>query len=398
MYIFFTALVVVGVGVCVYVFSSGGSIGQEDDDSVKDSTEVAKSQQSQIRKTRAESVASRGIPRAEVVTKNLEVPWGIAFLPSGDMLVTERPGTLLRIDPKTGKRRATIPLPETASPGEAGLLGIALHPKFKENRYLYLYQTTKTENGTTNRVVRYEFRENDLRNPEVIIDGIPGAIYHDGGRIKFGPPSTSSGQVKRKLYITTGDATNGYLAQDKNSLAGKILRLNPDGSVPDDNPFGNAVWSYGHRNPQGITWDSEGRLWATEHGRSGLRSGFDEINLIKKGKNYGWPYFEGDEASLEITEPVLHSTSEVTWAPASVAYLDGSLYFGALYGQALYEAVLKGDEVIRLDRYFYEKFGRIRTVAVGPDGFLYLSTSNTDGRGDPLSGDDKIIRVNPKKL
>jgi glucose/arabinose dehydrogenase len=222
-----------------------------------------------------------------------------------------------------------------------------------------------------------------LSERTVILADIPGAQFHDGGRMAFGPDGL--------LYITTGDAGNGANAQDRNSLAGKILRLKDDGSIPSDNPFG----TLGHRNPQGLAWDDAGRLWATEHGRSGARSGFDEINLIEAGKNYGWPDSEGDETADGVIAPVRHSGASATWAPAGAAFFDGSIFFTGLRGEALYEARLHEREIESFTAHFAGEFGRLRAAVLGPDGFLYITTSNTDGRGRPRSDDDKIIKVDP---
>lgn len=213
---------------------------------------------------------------------------------------------------------------------------------------------------------------------------------HDGGRIAFGPDGF--------LYITTGDASQSRLAQDIRSLAGKILRIRDDGSVPSDNPFGNAVWSYGHRNPQGLAWDDRGRLWATEHGRSIPFSGYDELNLIEKGGNYGWPDIQGDRAKPDMERPIIHSGPSTTWAPAGAAFLNGSIFFGGLKGTALYQAKITGERNIALTKHFEKAYGRIRAVVKGPDDMLYISTSNTDGRGEARPGDDNIIRINPREL
>jgi glucose/arabinose dehydrogenase len=237
--------------------------------------------------------------------------------------------------------------------------------------------------------MRYKFNNDGFTDEKVIIDGIPGAVYHDGGRIEFGPDGY--------LYITTGDAGNEDLAQDTSSLAGKILRLNDEGEVPDDNPFENELWSYGHRNPQGIAWDDKGQLWATEHGRSGLLSGFDEINLIEKGKNYGWPEIQGDETAQDMVPPVIHSGPDVTWAPAGLVYIDGTLLFTGLRGESVYEAEIQSDNSINsVKANFKGEFGRLRAIKLGDDGFLYISTSNRDGRGQPLIEDDRIIKTNPE--
>ncbi|MBI2405115.1 PQQ-dependent sugar dehydrogenase [Candidatus Gottesmanbacteria bacterium] len=319
----------------------------------------------------------------EIIAQNLKVPWEIAFLPDKTMLVTERTGNLLRVDRETHIIQTIEGVKAT---GEGGLLGLAVHPTFGSNHVIYLYLTSQENGKLVNRVERYVLLNNRLSDRMVIFSGIAGSSLHDGGRIAFGPDGF--------LYITTGDATNEKFAQDKQSLNGKILRIKDDGSIPSDNPFGSAVYSYGHRNAQGLVWDTQGRLWATEHGPSGLQSGFDEVNLIEKGKNYGWPVVKGDQTALGMVSPVIQSGASDTWAPAGVAFWDGSLFFGGLRGEALYEAKITGEK-LTLSSHFKGRFGRIRAVGLGPDGFLYLSTSNTDGRGTVQSGDDKIIRLNP---
>ncbi len=327
-------------------------------------------------------------PDREVIAENLKIPWDIAFLPDGSMLVSERPGNLF-LFAKDGTRTA-IDVPDVRSVGEAGLLGITLHPDFGHNKIVYLYVTIDENGQFLNRILRYTLENNTLTNKQIILTKIPGAQFHDGGRMDFGPDGM--------LYITTGDARNEKSAQDTKSLAGKILRIRDDGSIPADNPFGNEVYSYGHRNPQGLAWDSEGRLWATEHGRTtATLTGMDEINLIEKGKNYGWPDIEGDKTAPNMVVPVLNSGADETWAPASAAYLNGYLYFGGLRGETLYRAKILGNTV-ELSRHLVKKYGRIRAVRVGPDNMLYISTSNQDGRGTVHDGDDKIIRINPDSL
>ncbi|OGE84740.1 MAG: hypothetical protein A3J48_04225 [Candidatus Doudnabacteria bacterium RIFCSPHIGHO2_02_FULL_46_11] len=319
---------------------------------------------------------------ATVVAEGLDTPWEIVFLPDGDMLVTERPGVLRRI----GKSPVEINVDGVLERGEGGLLGLALHPNFSENNLLYLYFTTSKNGRTINRVARYEFRENSLSNSQTLIDDLPGSSNHNGGRIVFGPDNY--------LYITTGDAGNSQSAQNINSLAGKILRLKDDGSIPPDNPFGNPVYSYGHRNPQGLAWDNSGNLWATEHGRSGAASGYDEINFIERGANYGWPNIEGSDTRDNMTAPVIHSGPSTTWAPAGLAFLDGRIYFAGLRGATLYSADVDGaGKLGPLAEYFKNEYGRLRAVTVGPDGLLYISTSNRDGRGQVKTGDDKIIKI-----
>lgn len=332
-----------------------------------------------------DSTSREDLPDIEVVAENLNIPWEIAFLPTGEMLVTERPGTLLRIG---ADREVVQEIEGVVHIGEGGLMGLALHPEFEENRFIYLYLTSRDETGIVNRVERYRLQGNSLSAREIILEGIEGAPNHDGGRIGFGPDGM--------LYITTGDAQTPSLSQDTSSLNGKILRIHADGSIPSDNPFGNAVYSYGHRNPQGLAWDGQDRLWITEHGPSGLQSGFDEINLIEAGNNYGWPEVRGDETRAGMTLPVIQSGADDTWAPAGAAYINGSVFFAGLRGASLYEAKLDGREVSEFLAHFRGEYGRLRAVVAGPDGMLYITTSNTDGRGDPQAGDDKIIRVNPE--
>ncbi len=320
----------------------------------------------------------------KVIAENLQIPWEIAFLPNGDVLVTERPGTLKRI----GKGGRVYNIESVEHVGEGGLLGLALHPLFAKNNWIYLYFTTKVGDGLQNRVQRYRMESDQLTEKTIIIDNIPGAANHDGGRIAFGPDGY--------LYITTGDAGNSNFAQDTTSLAGKILRLKDDGSILPDNPFGNAVYSYGHRNPQGLAWDNKGQLWATEHGRSGVLSGLDELNLIEKGKNYGWPTIQGDETKIGMKSPIVQSGTNETWAPAGATFWNGSIFFSGLRGESLYEAKILDVNKVSLNIHFRQEFGRIRAVVLGPDGYLYITTSNTDGRGVQRANDDKIIRINPK--
>lgn len=326
--------------------------------------------------------------KTTIIAANLDTPWAIVFLPDGSMLVSERPGRVRLIGSNGQLQEAPVAVIDKVKEiGEGGLLGMTLHPDFSSNNYVYLYFTYQgSDRGTRNRVIRMKYQDNKLTDEKIIVDNIPGASNHNGGRIKFGPDNY--------LYITTGDAQNPSQAQDKNSLAGKILRVTQEGQPAPGNPFNNLVYSYGHRNAQGLAWDSQGRLWATEHGRSGLQSGLDELNIIEPGKNYGWPDIQGDEFKKDMVTPVAHSGSD-TWAPSGLAYLGNSLYFGGLRGSALYEFNINKQ---KLTEHFKNEFGRIRDVVVGPDNMLYVTTSNRDGRGNPASDDDKIIRVNPSLL
>jgi glucose/arabinose dehydrogenase len=325
-------------------------------------------------------------PTIEVVAEDLEIPWEIAFLPDSSLLVTERPGRLVRLYP--GSREIVL-VSGVAHVGEGGLLGLALHPDFETNGWLYLYLTTRTSGALTNRVERYRFNQtnNSLSGRLVIIENIPGAQFHDGGRLAFGPDNL--------LYITTGDAGQENSAQAVNSLAGKILRLTADGGIPADNPFSNAVYSYGHRNPQGIAWDSQGRLWSSEHGPSGAQTGNDEVNLITAGSNYGWPAVRGSQTRSGMVSPVIESGRSDTWAPGDAEVVDDLVFFTGLRGEALYTARLVGDQLMDLTAHFVGEYGRLRAVTIDPTGeWLYLTTSNTDGRGTVRAGDDKIIRIN----
>ena len=322
-------------------------------------------------------------PEADVVmvAKNLRIPWEIAFLPNGEMLVTERPGNLV----KFGTEKTVITIEDTERIGEGGLQGMALHPDFVQNNFIYLYRTTKNNGRLINQVIRYRLRDTVLDDKKIILDNIPASKYHDGGRIAFGPD--------KKLYVTTGDAEQKTRAQDTSYLGGKILRMNDDGTTPTDNPFSNSlVYSYGHRNPQGIAWDGEGKLWATEHGRSIPLSGYDELNHIGAGKNYGWPTIQGNATQAGMETPVINSGADTTWAPAGLLYYAGHLFFTGLRGEALYEF---DPDTKKITAHFFKEFGRLRAITLGPDGWFYVSTSNTDGRGVARDSDDQIIKINP---
>ncbi len=320
------------------------------------------------------------ISRTAVLAENLEIPWALDFLPGGDIILTERPGRIRLFIPGRGLAdEPLLTLPHVEHRGEGGLLGLALHPSYPDSPYLYVYYTYRDNNALANRVVRFTLQDRQLTDEEVLLDGIPGANVHNGGRIKFGPDG--------KLFITTGDARNPELSQSPDSLGGKILRITAEGGIPDDNPFaGSPVYSLGHRNPQGLAWDDAGRLWSTEHGAAAR----DELNLIEPGLNYGWPVIEGDQTMRGMETPVVQSGRE-TWAPSGLAHVDGEFFFVGLRGQSLYQVV--PDEDFGVIRHLQGEFGRLREAVVGPDGNLYLLTSNRDGRGRPVDGDDRLIRV-----
>ncbi len=325
-------------------------------------------------------------PLVEIVATGLNTPWEIAFLPDGELLVTERSGNLVLL----GDTTTRIQVPNVEQRGEGGLLGLALDPDYAVNNRIFVYLTALENGQVVNRVERYVFKDGELLDRKLIFEGILGASNHDGGRIEFGPDGY--------LYITTGDAQNPESAQDITILQGKILRVTSEGEIPEGNPFASAVWSYGHRNPQGLAWDAEGRMWSTEHGPSGLGSGYDELNLITPGANYGWPVIQGEEKLEGMINPVVQSGGSSTWAPGDVEYLDGKLYFTGLRGSALYVASLDGDGVTGFETFFSGEYGRLRAVRLGPDGYLYVSTSNRDGRAIPGADDDLILRVNPNLL
>lgn len=341
------------------------------------------------KKNQIKTVDVKTETKVTVLARNLEVPWSLDLLPDGDLIFTERTGYVNHYDRDTSKTfRLLFQIDNLSGSGEGGLLGLAVHPEFASNHYVYLYYTYEKGKTLYNRVIRVTEKNDALQEEKIIIDGITGAGNHNGGRIKFGPDG--------KLYITTGDSERSELAQNLKSLAGKILRLNDNGTIPADNPFGDsAIYSYGHRNPQGLAWDSAGRLWATEHGANHL----DEINLIEAGRNYGWPEIRGDQTKVGMLGPVIHSGGD-TWAPSGATFIDDELYFVGLRGQSVYS--LNTDQTspryLISRRYWQEKFGRLRDVILGPDGFLYILTSNRDGRGDPTEEDDRIIRVSPATL
>ncbi len=247
--------------------------------------------------------------------------------------------------------------------GESGLLGLAVDPEFLKNKYIYVYYT----DNDSNRISRFTLNQK-LENETVLIDNIPSASIHDAGRLKFGPDG--------KLYATTGDASQRDLAQDVNSLAGKILRLNKDGGIPADNPFKNYVWSYGHRDPQGITWSDNGTMYSSEHGQTMN----DEINIIVRGGNYGWPLEEGDNLTGKYKNPLIFYTN-FTLAPSGMAFFQGDLYVAGLRGNQLRQIVLdeSGQKVVS-EAELFTNLGRIRDVVVH-DGYLYISTSNYGWKG-----------------
>jgi len=321
----------------------------------------------------------------DVIVDGLNNPWEIVFAPEGEIFFSERDGRIWKIE-EFGQAKVIETFPKSGSV-EGGTLGLALHPEFEKNKKIYVYQTNLELEFFQNKVYSFTVDGYTLTDKQVIIDGIPGAPWHDGGRIAFGPDG--------KLYITTGDAINPGWSQDLSSLAGKILRIDPDGKIPDDNPFDSSpIFSYGHRNPQGIAWSNDGLLVSSEHGPSGeMGYGHDEINVIVKGKNYGWPKVVGDSSGDGFVNPIIHS-GQATWAPSGMIFFDsekipsleGKFLVGALRGQHLMVVdVAKDGSLISTEKMFEGEFGRIRTAQIDPDGVLYLLTANGEN--------DKIIRI-----
>ena len=341
--------------------------------------------------------------RVETVVGNLEVPWSIVWAPDGRMLFTERSGRVQVYQNGKLRSQPIFVVPDVAPSGEGGLMSIVLHPQFTANHLLYLSYVYKSDNEYV-RVVRYRESDSGFTDQKVIVDSIPSAQYHAGCRLRFGPDG--------KLYITTGDATRRDLAQRLDSLAGKILRVNDDGTVPADNPFvGNKdarpeIWSYGHRNPQGIDFQSGTNLmFETEHGPSGFDGpgGGDEVNIVEKGKNYGWPTIHHTQTGAGMESPLLEYTpacapgSGMFYHGAAFPQFRGNYFFGCLRGVRMIRVVLDGRRVVTQENLLEGKYGRIRDIAEGPDGYLYFSTSNQDGRGTPAADDDRIIRLVPVK-
>ena len=358
-----------------------------------------------------QSVADSFVPegggvRVTAWAENLEIPWSLVFLPGGRALVSERPGRIRLI--RDGRvMQKPYALLDVAHEGEGGLMGLAPHPAFAKQPYVYAMYTCRKNGRKHNRVVRLKDMGETGVFDRVIIDDIPGGRFHNGGRIAFGPDG--------HLYITAGETFEAGLAQDLQSLCGKILRVTAEGGIPADNPFpGSPVYSWGHRNPQGLAWHPETKdLFASEHGPSGeyLLTALDEINIIIKGGNYGWPETAGAPGLKSFRDPL------VVWGkstpPSGMTFCSGKLL--TRLGGGLFVATLRSEALIRIrlqrtgasfrvtaiERWFARDYrdgtyGRLRDVVEGPDGALYFLTNNRDGRGEPKPGDDKIYRITPR--
>ena len=333
---------------------------------------------------------------AETVVEGLKIPWALAFTPDGRMLVTERPGRIRVVEDGQLLEQPMAVL-DVATVSEAGLMGIAVDPDFAVNGHLYVCYTYRPDSGGLfNRIARLTESGGRAGELRVILDHIPAARNHNGCRIRFGPDG--------KLYVTMGDAQSADDAQSLESLSGKILRLERDGTVPADNPFpGSYIYSYGHRNPQGLDWHPvTGDLFITEHGPRQD----DEINILEPGGNYGWPQVTGISSNGTYVDPILAFTPTIALAGGAfytgdslAASWDGDFIFATLKGSHLRRIVLSPPDFRSVGSQqilFLEEYGRLRAVALGPDGYIYFSTSNRDGRGRPFPGDDKILRLIPE--
>lgn len=316
-----------------------------------------------------------------VLAENLNAPWSIEK--NNDIFyITERPGAIVKVEDEKETRQEVSLSNDLATADEAGFMGFALAPDFEGKNQAYAYYTYTDENGQFNKMITLIFEENQWREESVLLDQIPSGPYHHGGRVKIGPDD--------KLYITVGDALEENLAQQADSLAGTILRMNLDGSIPEDNTFEDSyVYSYGHRNVQGLSWLLDGTMYASEHGNSAN----DEINLIKAGANYGWPLIEGIQEQEGLVTPEFTSGSDTTWAPSGMDVHDNKLYVAGLRGNAVFVFDLATGEVQET----LTTFGRIRDVYIEGD-HLYFITNNTDGRGNPEEADDKLYRIGLAEL
>jgi glucose/arabinose dehydrogenase len=359
------------IGAAVLLVSCGG------DDSTGTAGTGATSAETSAASGRTDrAAATPARTRTGTIVKGLDVPWELAFLPDGGALVTERPGRVLRLDRnfKVAKRPAATV--RAAASGESGLLGMAIDPQFRRNRFVYLYRTT----SSGNEVLRYRYSRGRLTGARVIVRGLQAAEIHDGGRLRFGPDGA--------LYITTGEAGQSQLAQDPSSLNGKILRVRD----PRRGAVRPEIVSLGHRNVQGIDWQpGSDRLYATEFGPDA----HDELNLIVEGRNYGWPQAEGEDGPTPalIDWVDIIAPSGATFVRRSGSRWTGNLLVACLRGEQLRRIVFDGQRVVSDDVLYEGKYGRLRDVVEGPDGAIYLLTNNTDGRGSPRAGDDRIVRL-----
>ncbi len=336
--------------------------------------------------------------QVESIVQGLSVPWSVVFTDPNRILITEREGAVRVVQDGALQEQPLIRFDEVSSVAEEGLMGMTLDPNYEENKYVYVCFAYPKDDGLVDAVIRLTDQGDRLERDQTIIDDIPAARFHAGCELGFGPDGM--------LYITTGDATDRTIAQDRDSLGGKILRINADGSVPDDNPFPNSpIFSLGHRNPQGIAWHPvTGRLYSTEHGPSNFDGppGGDEVNLIAAGENYGWPRVSHQETDPEFVDPLLVFTPAV--APGSAMFHDGTgapqltnnFFFAGLKGEGVYRAIFDESDpsqVLLSEKIPQVDVGRVREVMQGPDGAIYITTSNRDGRATPRPGDDALYKI-----
>jgi glucose/arabinose dehydrogenase len=326
----------------------------------------------------------------QTLATGLEIPWGLAFAPDGRLFITERPGRVRVYQNGQLLTEPALTLSDVFTNGESGFLGIAVHPAFATNRLVYLAYTASTSRGPVLRLMRYRDVDNRLGEGVVLLDDVPAANIHNGSRVKFGPDG--------RLYVSLGDVAVPSVAQDVAALNGKFLRLNDDGTSAPGNRFSSPVYSFGHRNPQGMDWHPvSGDLWATEHGQTGN----DEVNVIESGVNYGWPAIEGNQTRPDMVTPVVFYNPAV--APSGAAFYRGSaipafrnqLFVATLRGLALLRLTIDGRRVTAQERLIENRYGRLRDVVSGPDGYLYVCTSNRDGRTSPVAEDDRLLRIVP---
>ncbi|KPI01346.1 hypothetical protein OK074_0599 [Actinobacteria bacterium OK074] len=334
--------------------------------------------------TEAAPPAKGSVTVVRTLTENLNTPWGLAALPDGDLLVSSRDkGTITRVDGTTGKKTVLGTVMGVSASGEGGLLGIALSPDYASDHMVYAYFTTDSDN----RIARLLYDpekppDEQLGAPDTVFRGIPKGYIHNGGRIAFGPDGM--------LYAGTGESGTSNLSQDKKSLGGKILRMTPEGDPAPGNPFGDSVvYSYGHRNVQGLAWDDKQRLFASEFGQDT----WDELNAIEPGGDYGWPDAEGKSTDAKFVNPIAQWHTDDA-SPSGIAYVNGTIWMAGLKGQRLWRIPLNGTKAAAAPQSFLKgEYGRLRTVLAAGGNKLWLTTSNTDGRGDPKQGDDRILEV-----
>ncbi|MFJ9820533.1 PQQ-dependent sugar dehydrogenase [Streptomyces sp. NPDC101151] len=375
------------LAVSALLLTAGCSSGGGGSPAARGSTTSPGAAASSARATESAPPAKGSVKVLRTVAEGLKTPWGLAPLPGGGLLVSSRDdGTITRIDEKTGRKTELGTVSGVSPAGEGGLLGIALSPDYASDHMIYAYFTSASDN----RIVRMLYDEQkpageQLGAPDTVFKGIPKGIIHNGGRIAFGPD--------KMLYAGTGESGDRGLAQDKESLGGKILRLTPEGEPAPGNPFPDSpVYSYGHRNVQGLAWDPEQRLFASEFGQDT----WDELNAIKPGDDYGWPDAEGKSSDAGVHNPIAQWHTDDA-SPSGIAQVNGVVWMAGLKGQRLWRIPLQGTSASAAPQSFLKgEYGRLRTVVAAGGDKIWLVTSNTDGRGTPRKGDDRVLEVEVK--